>query len=152
MIFVFSHEIGLDTLLILVKKARLRIKKYESHRAGGENRDADQMIPQMFALRADLVAALNGAKRSEDPEERPNAKVTEEVHVLLRALAPGLSNRRVSTEDLVVRRSRFAYDDATVAATPVLHTKRRADEPTAVVKAGRTARGRSSKASRTRSK
>lgn len=152
MIFVFSHDIGLETLLILVKKARLRIRKYESHRAGGETGDADQMIPQMFVLRSDLVAALNGAKRSENPEERPNAKVTEEVLLLLRALAPGLSTRRVSTEDLVVRRNRFAYDDATVASTPMLHTKRTAEEPTAVVKSGRTARSNRSKVSRTRSK
>lgn len=110
-----SRDVGIETLLLLMKKARLRIRKYEALRTGGDNREADEMIPQMFALRADLIAALNGARRSDDPEERPNAKVTEEVNGLMRALAPGMKIRRSSAEETtVVRRSRFHYDEATV--------------------------------------
>lgn len=105
-----------------MRKARLRIKKYDTLRVEGENRQADAMIPQMFALRTDIVTAIKGSKRAEDVADRPNAKVMEEAHAILRSLAPGRRIRRpLEPEATVVRRSRYAYDDATVTGIPVLH-------------------------------
>lgn len=136
---MLSRDIGIDTLLLLMKKARLRIKKYEALRADGGNREADRMLPQMFALRADLSAALRGAKRAEEPEERPNAKVMEEVHALMRALAPGMKVRRAAGEETtVVRRSRFNYDEATVVGPRMVVAKAPATRTTKLERATRS--------------
>ena len=134
---VLSRDVGLDTLLLLMRKARLRIKKYETLRVEGDNGQADAMIPQMFALRTDIVTAISGSKRAEAVVDRPNARVMEEAHAVLRSLAPGQKVRRAPepTEATVVRRSRYAYDDATAVGTPMLHS---AKQPSAKKNATRT--------------
>ena len=103
------NVVSLDTLLILMRQARLRLKKYEQMRIDGENTAADRLIPQMLVLRQELAAAYRGLAQTTDSDERPTLEVEEQVRFLLGALAPGRSRpSKEILEDasLVIRRHR----------------------------------------------
>ena len=108
-------QVGLDTLLILLRKARIRVKRYEEYRDSGENTAADRLLPRMMELRNDLLTALKGAAAAAADEDRPTQEVVDETRHLLRVLAPGRD-----------RRSREVLEDATIIIRK--HRRRKAAE------------------------
>jgi hypothetical protein len=111
------YEVSLDTLLILIRKATARVKKYEALRNDLENTVADRMLPEMFELRKDLRQAYLGSLKAKDPEDQPPAEVMDRAQLLLRALAPGI-RRPASTRELKSlsrrRRAKATEDTDTV--------------------------------------
>lgn len=84
------NDAGIDTLHLLVRKAKFKLKKYETLRNGGDNRAADEVMREMFDLRNEIIAAYRGSMQADDPDDQPTAQIAEDVQFLLRALAPGI--------------------------------------------------------------
>jgi hypothetical protein len=123
--------ISLDTLLILVRKGKARVKLYQNLREEGGNSTADQMLPEMFQLRKELTQGYRSLLHASDPEEQPSAELMAQVQFLLRALAPGV-RRPVSEPRLKrlvkKRREKLTSTIETVASST--HGRRRKGNPT----------------------
>lgn len=102
-------EVGIDTLLILLRKARIRVSKYEHCRDAGHNSAADLLLPRLLEMRHDLLTALKGACSAEHEEDRPSQDLVDETRHLLRVLAPGRQTRSTDALDdsmILIKRHR----------------------------------------------
>src|ERR1700690_903324 len=112
--------VSLDTLLILVRKGKARVNRYQKLRAEGGNSEADEMLPEMFQLRKEMTYAYHVLIRVTEPEEQPSADLMAQVQFLLRALAPGV-RRPVSEPRLkslvMKRREKMTSAIETVASS-----------------------------------
>jgi hypothetical protein len=116
------NEVGIDTLLLLVKKATIKLKKYESLRNEGDNAAADGVMREMFDMRNDILAAYRGSLHADDPDDQPSAQLTEEVQFLLRALAPGIRRPASDANTLKVQIPRNSRTDPGKVSTDLVGT------------------------------
>jgi hypothetical protein len=126
------RHVGIETLLILVRKARLKIRRYESARAEGDFSTVNRLLPQILALRQEMGAAYRGACDASDADDHPDSELRDEVKVLMRVLAPGrqyAATEVIGPAELTIRKHRRRTEGGVAESTRSTRRRKQRGNP-----------------------